>query len=102
MQGLVHRCETSSCFAACSVPDPEALSLDPALTLVRRAALLDALQKVGMRHRPMRQRWALALLRATTGANLTRLKAFIDDGGCARGPGFDAVSLVAAPQGVGT
>ena len=35
-----------------------------------------------MRHRPMRQRWALALLRATTGADLTRLKAFIDDGGC--------------------
>ena len=53
---------------------------------MRRAALLDALQKVGLRHRPMRQRWALALLRATAGAELTRLKAFIDDGGCAPAP----------------
>ncbi|KAK9825469.1 hypothetical protein WJX81_006378 [Elliptochloris bilobata] len=51
------------------------------LSVLSRAALLDALQKVGMRHRPMRQRWALALLRATAGADLTRLKAFIDDGG---------------------
>ncbi len=46
-----------------------------------RAALLDALQKVGMRHRPSRQRWATEILKATKGTDLTRLKAFVDDGG---------------------
>ena len=47
----------------------------------RRAAMLDALQKIGMRHRPSRQRWATEILRATRGEDLTRLKAYVDDGG---------------------
>ena len=34
-----------------------------------------------MRHRPGRQRWACAVLTATRGTDLTRLKAFVDDGG---------------------
>lgn len=42
---------------------------------------MDALQKVGMRHRPSRQRWATEILKATKGTDLTRLKAFVDDGG---------------------
>ncbi len=49
-----------------------------------------------MRHRPVRQRWALALLRATRGADLTRLKAFIDDGGRAAAP--PACSAAALPS----
>ncbi|KAK9909002.1 hypothetical protein WJX75_005921 [Coccomyxa subellipsoidea] len=53
----------------------------PELRIVTRAALLDALQKVGMRHRPSRQRWATEILKATKGTDLTRLKAFVDDGG---------------------
>ena len=43
--------------------------------------MLDALQKIGMRHRPSRQRWATEILRATRGEDLTRLKAYVDDGG---------------------
>ena len=46
-----------------------------------RAAMLDALQKIGMRHRPSRQRWATEILKATRGEDLTRLKAYVDDGG---------------------
>ncbi|BDA41955.1 hypothetical protein COCOBI_02-7530 [Coccomyxa sp. Obi] len=53
----------------------------PELRIVTRAALVDALQKVGMRHRPSRQRWATEILKATKGTDLTRLKAFVDDGG---------------------
>lgn len=45
-----------------------------------RAALLDALQKVGMRWRPMRQRWASNILLSTHGRELTRLKSYVDDG----------------------
>ena len=45
-----------------------------------RAALLDALQKVGMRWRPMRQRWACNILLSTYGRDLTRLKSWVDDG----------------------
>ena len=43
--------------------------------------MLDALQKIGMRHRPSRQRWATEILKATRGEDLTRLKAYVDDGG---------------------
>jgi len=42
--------------------------------------LLDALQKVGMRWRPMRQRWASNILLSTHGRELTRLKSYVDDG----------------------
>ena len=34
-----------------------------------------------MRHRPSRQRWAAQILMATHGGELTRLKAYVDDGG---------------------
>ena len=46
-----------------------------------RAALLDALQKVGMRHRRMRQLWARELLCSTFSGDLSRLKGLLDDGG---------------------
>ncbi|KAL3156916.1 hypothetical protein ABBQ38_001178 [Trebouxia sp. C0009 RCD-2024] len=52
----------------------------PELQVLARAALLDALQKVGMRWRPMRQRWACAILLSTHGRELTRLKSWVDDG----------------------
>ena len=47
---------------------------------VHRAALLDGLQKKGMRHRPLRQGWAQSILLATQGLDLTQLKALLDDG----------------------
>ena len=43
--------------------------------------MLDALQKIGMRFRRNRQRWATEILKATKGEELTRLKAYVDDGG---------------------
>ncbi len=43
--------------------------------------MLDALQKIGMRFRRNRQRWATEILKATKGEDLTRLKAYVDDGG---------------------
>lgn len=43
--------------------------------------MLDALQKIGMRFRKNRQRWATEILKATKGEDLTRLKAYVDDGG---------------------
>lgn len=43
--------------------------------------MLDALQKIGMRFRNNRQRWAAEILKATKGEDLTRLKAYVDDGG---------------------
>ena len=46
--------------------------------------MLDALQKVGMRFRKNRQRWATEILKATKGEDLTRLKAYVDDGGVSR------------------
>jgi hypothetical protein len=46
-----------------------------------RSALLDGMQKLGLRHRKRRQQWALAILLATKGMELTRLKSFLDDGG---------------------
>ena len=48
--------------------------------MANRAALLDGLQKVGMRHRPRRQEWARHLILNTHGPELTRLKAMLDDG----------------------
>jgi len=51
------------------------------LNVLSRAALVDALQKVGLRHRPRRQRWVVAVIKHTRGADLTRLKSLLDDGG---------------------
>ncbi|KAK9804158.1 hypothetical protein WJX73_006372 [Symbiochloris irregularis] len=51
------------------------------LSVITRAALLDALQKVGMRHRPMRQLWAKEIIVNTFSGDLSRLKALLDDGG---------------------
>lgn len=47
----------------------------------RRAVLVDAVQKVGMRYRPGRQLWAAAVLLSTHGLELTLLKNYLDDGG---------------------
>ena len=41
--------------------------------------LLDGLQKVGLRHRPLRQMWAQRILLATRGRDLTELKSLLDD-----------------------
>lgn len=43
--------------------------------------LIDALQKIGMRYRPLRQTWASNVLLATRGLELTLLKNYLDDGG---------------------
>lgn len=51
------------------------------LSTLSKAALLDALQKVGMRHRRSRQLWARDLVCCTTSGNLSRLKGLLDDGG---------------------
>ena len=51
------------------------------LNVLSRAALVDALQKVGLRHRPCRQRWVVSVITHTAGADLTRLKSLLDDGG---------------------
>ena len=64
----------------------------PSAALRCRAAMLDALQKIGMRHRPSRQRWATEILKATRGEDLTRLKAYVDDGGVSAA-GWDAMPL---------
>ena len=48
---------------------------------MRRAALLDALQKIGMRHRRLRQIWARNLICSTFSGDLARLKGLLDDGG---------------------
>lgn len=47
----------------------------------RRSVLVDALQKIGMRYRPLRQAWAANVLLATRGLELTLLKNYLDDGG---------------------
>ena len=57
-------------------PRPPAL-----LAVPRRAVVVDALQKLGLRYRPLRQRWATAVLLRTRGLELTFLKAYLDDGG---------------------
>ena len=41
---------------------------------------MDALQKVGMRHRPRRQAWACNVMLNTCGSDLTLLKSLLDDG----------------------
>ncbi|KAK9810420.1 hypothetical protein WJX72_010416 [[Myrmecia] bisecta] len=53
----------------------------PHLTTLSRAALVDALQKVGLRYRTQRQCWARNICLSTHGTQLTQLKAFLDDGG---------------------
>ena len=45
-----------------------------------RAAVLDGLQKVGLRHRPLRQMAACRIVQATHGRDLTLLKSLLDDG----------------------
>lgn len=45
-----------------------------------RAAILDGLQKVGLRHRPLRQMAACQIVLATHGRELTLLKSLLDDG----------------------
>lgn len=52
-----------------------------ALTTVSRSVLVDAFQKLGLRHRTSRQAAVRDVLLATRGLDLTRLKAYIDDGG---------------------
>lgn len=84
---VARTCSNTSTFADnfLSYPDDSCRGwqedLEPEECVDCRAALLDALQKVGMRHRPSRQRWATEILKATKGTDLTRLKAFVDDGG---------------------
>mmetsp|Transcript_5540 Transcript_5540/g.15669 ORF Transcript_5540/g.15669 Transcript_5540/m.15669 type:complete len:757 (+) Transcript_5540:1428-3698(+) len=51
------------------------------LETVSRAAIVDGLQKIGLRHRWQRQEWARDIILRTTGVQLTYFKAYIDDGG---------------------
>ena len=51
------------------------------LETVSRAAIVDGLQKIGLRHRWQRQEWARDIILRTTGIQLTYFKAYIDDGG---------------------
>ena len=51
------------------------------LETVSRAAIVDGLQKIGLRHRRQRQEWARDIILRTTGIQLTHFKAYIDDGG---------------------
>lgn len=51
------------------------------LETVSRAALVDGIQKLGMRHRRQRQEWARDVIIQTYGIELTHFKAYIDDGG---------------------
>lgn len=51
------------------------------LSTVARAALVDGVQKLGMRYRPQRQLWVRDVMVHTTGLDLTHFKAYIDDGG---------------------
>ncbi|KAL4427949.1 hypothetical protein ABPG75_002038 [Micractinium tetrahymenae] len=53
----------------------------PELATETRSVLIDALQKIGMRYRPLRQAWAANVLLATRGLELTLLKNYLDDGG---------------------
>ena len=45
-----------------------------------RAILLDGFQKIGLRHRPLRQLYAHRLLMHTRAEDLSMLKSFLDDG----------------------
>ncbi|GAB4822692.1 hypothetical protein N2152v2_009738 [Parachlorella kessleri] len=51
------------------------------LATVSRAVLVDALQKLGLRYRSLRQLWCKSVLLSTKGLELTYLKAYLDDGG---------------------
>jgi len=51
------------------------------LETVSRAAIVDGLQKIGLRHRRQRQEWARDVILQTKGIQLTYFKAYIDDGG---------------------
>lgn len=51
------------------------------LETVSRAAIVDGLQKIGLRHRRQRQEWARDIIVRTRGIQLTYFKAYIDDGG---------------------
>jgi len=53
----------------------------PLLSIIARAALVDGLQKLGLRYRPQRQLWARDVILQTHGLDLTHFKAYIDDGG---------------------
>jgi hypothetical protein len=53
----------------------------PLLSTIARAALVDGLQKLGLRYRPQRQLWARDVILETHGLDLTHFKAYIDDGG---------------------
>ena len=50
------------------------------IALDRRAILLDGFQKIGLRHRPLRQLYAHRLLMHTRAEDLSMLKSFLDDG----------------------
>ena len=45
-----------------------------------RAVLLDGFQKIGLRHRPLRQAHAHKILMSTHAEDLSELKAYLDDG----------------------
>ena len=53
----------------------------PLLSTIARAALVDGLQKLGLRYRPRRQTWVRDVIISTHGLDLTHFKAYIDDGG---------------------
>lgn len=46
------------------------------LGVLQRAALIDALQKIGMRYQPERQRAAANIVLSTAGAELSQLKVY--------------------------
>ena len=45
-----------------------------------RAILLDGFQKIGLRHRPLRQAYAHRILMHTHAEDLSELKSYLDDG----------------------
>lgn len=51
------------------------------LDTVSRAALVDGIQKLGLRYRPTRQSWVKDIILQTQGFELTKFKGYIDDGG---------------------
>ena len=53
----------------------------PLLSTVARAAMVDGLQKIGLRYRPQRQNWVKDIILQTHGLDLTHFKGYIDDGG---------------------
>jgi len=53
----------------------------PEMTTLSRSALLNALMQTGCRHRLLRQQFAVNVLLATRGKELTLLKSLIDSGG---------------------